>query len=152
MSNEVPRPDPTKVYAVREWYSHGVIIVVCARRHPKAIGVLTLPSVESLSKIALDMLTCFGVLPDVLFCDAACLLSGRFSLRFPSLLSRALFVTDRFHEERHTFRPIYGARFRLVAEGMRASNAESIHAAFASTRSHVRYLGEDHLIPFCLLS
>jgi hypothetical protein len=116
-------------------YSRGVNIVVCVCHHPKAIGVLTLPSVESLSIIASAIVTCFGVLPDVRFCDAACLLSCSISVRFPSFLSRALFVTDRFREEQHDFRPIYSAIFRLGADGMRASIAESLHAAFASSRT-----------------
>jgi hypothetical protein len=57
----------TKVYAVQEGYSQGVVIVVRVSRHPKAIGVLTLPSVESLRNIASASLTCFGVLTDVMF-------------------------------------------------------------------------------------
>jgi hypothetical protein len=31
---------------------------------------------------------------------------------------------------------------------MRSRNAESINAIFASSRNHVRYLGEHHLMPF----
>jgi hypothetical protein len=38
-------------------YSHGIIIAVCVCRHPKVIGVLTLPVVRSLSIIASVILT-----------------------------------------------------------------------------------------------
>jgi hypothetical protein len=141
-----------KVYVVPEGHAHGVIVVVCVCRCPKVIGVLTLPSVESLSLLASVLLTSFGVLPGVMFYDAACLHSYSMSLRYPSFLSLTFFVTDCFHEERRTFCPIYSARFRPRADGMRASNAESTHAAFASSCSHVRYLSEDHLICFCLPS
>jgi hypothetical protein len=42
----------------------------------------------------------------------------------------------------------------VMAPGVMATGvmARLHHAAFASSRSHVRYLGEDHLIPFCLSS
>jgi hypothetical protein len=138
----------SKVYVVPKAHSHGLIIVVCVCRHPKVIGVFVLPSAESLSIVASVLLKHFGVLPDVVFYDASCLLSYSISLRFPLLMSRTIFLTDRFHEEGHTCGPIYSARFRPQADGMRSSNAESINAIFASSRSHVRYLGEHHPIPF----
>jgi hypothetical protein len=138
----------TNFYVVPKAHSHGLIVVVCVCRHPKVIGVFVLPSAESLSIVASVLLKRFEVLPDVVFYNAVCLLSYSISLRFPSLLSRTLFVTDRFHEEGHTCGPIYSARFRPQADGMRSSNAESINAVFASSRSHVRHLGEHHLIPF----
>jgi hypothetical protein len=142
------RNNCSKVYVVPKAHSQGLIIVVCVCRHPKVIGVFVLPSAESLSIVASVLLTRFGVLPDVVFYDAACLLCYSISLRFPSLLSRTIFVTDRFHEEGHTCGPIYSARFRPEADGMRSSNAESINAIFASSRNHLRYLGEHHLMPF----
>jgi hypothetical protein len=54
-------------------HSHDVVILVCVRRHPKVLGVLRLPSAMSI--IVSVLLTCFGVLPGVVFYDAACLLS-----------------------------------------------------------------------------
>jgi hypothetical protein len=71
-----------------------------------------------MSIVASVILKHFGILPDVVFYDAACLLSYSISLRFPSLLSRTIFVTDRLHEEGHTCRPICSARFRPQTDGM----------------------------------
>jgi hypothetical protein len=135
-----------KLYVVPEGHSQGLTIVVGVCRHPKVIGVLVLPSLESPSILEAVFLTFFGVLPDVMFTMLPA--SGPSFLAVSFVLLRALFVTDRFHEERHTCWPIYGTRFCHQADGMRAANAESIHAEFASSRKHARYSGEGHMISF----
>jgi hypothetical protein len=140
--------DGIKVYVVPEEHSHAVIIVVCVCHYPKVIGVLIFPPVEFQSMIASIPLTrlassrtsCFAKLP------ASCV--SQFHCVFlRSCHTHSLRPT--FPREPHTYWPIYSARFCPQTDGMRASNAESLLAAFTSSRTELmNAMGS----PFCLSS
>jgi hypothetical protein len=71
------------------------------------------------------------------FYDPGCLHTYAFSLRFPSILSRTLFVLGRFHEADHTSGPTNSEHLRRQADGLCSSNTKRLNALFATrgTRS-----------------
>jgi hypothetical protein len=86
------------------------------------------------------------------FYDTCCFLTYAFSLRFPTILSRTLFVLDRFHEEGYPCGPTNSDRLRRLAVGLCSSNTKCLNALFADSRYSLRYLRKHHFMPFVFYS
>jgi hypothetical protein len=83
-----------------------------------------MPRAESLSMIASSTSQTVCKIARHRFYDTGCLLTYAFSLRFPYIMSRTLFVLGRFHEEGQTCGPTKSERLRRQADGLCSSNTK----------------------------
>ncbi len=140
--------DCSKQYRNSQSHSPGLFTVQCVCSNPKLLGVSVMNSSESLSIATSTILSRFSALPRTIFYDNSCNLTKSLVLRFPWVLNESRIVCDRFHYKSHTCSSAYDPDSYPFLDWHQTSGAESLNSRWASSRSHIRFLNSDNLMPF----
>ena len=88
------------------------------------------------------------VIPSHIFYDNACNLLKSMMLRFPRLAVEARLLCDRFHYRTHTCPSVFDPDTFSTCDNLLTSGAEAINSRLATSRSHIRFLSGENLVPF----
>lgn len=138
-----------KYYQGARDHSPGLFTVQCICNYPKLFGISVMKKNESVATALSVIFSRFSRLPEVIYYDNACNLHKSVMLRCPWILKKTKLCCDRFHYKSHTscgpyFDPDSYDHLRLDE----TSSAESINAQWATSRSHIRFLSGDNIVPF----
>ena len=129
-------------------YSPGIFTVQCVCRQPKLIGVSVMRECEGVSTTLSVLLSRFRVLPRVCYYDNACNMSRFITLRCPWVYDNSIVVCDRFHYQGHTCNSICDPSSYGECSNHATSGAESVNHLWNFSKSYLRFLRPDNLIPF----
>ena len=103
---------------------------------------------ETLSTAFSALVSRFRLLPDVVYYDNACNLARSIILRCPWVLKETRICYDRFHNKSHTCSSAFDPDSYPAFENHKTSGAESMNSRWATSRTHIRFLNGENLIPF----
>jgi len=137
-----------KVYTKSETHSPGIFTVQCVCSHPKLIGISVMEECEGVSTALSVLLARFRRLPRVCYYDNACNMSKSIILRCPWVNDECIIVCDRFHYHAHTCNSIWDPASYPSCADHATSGAESINHIWNFSKSHLRFLRPDNMMPF----
>lgn len=142
------RDDCLKDYRYNRSHSPGLFTVVCSCKHPKLLGASIMDEAESLSTAINALFTRFNPLPQTVFYDNACNLTKSVGLRFRWMFEDTLFVCDRFHYTGHRCSSLFDPDIYESCDKVPTSGAEALNRQWKPSRTHIRFLSADNLVPF----
>jgi len=137
-----------KDYRASDTHSPGIFTVQCVCRYPKVIGVSVMDECEGTSTAMSILLSRFKSLPRVCYYDNSCNLAKSIILRTPWVNEKCLVVSDRFHYRGHKCNVVNDPDSYPACRMHSTSGAESINQHWNFSKSHVRFLSADNLMPF----
>lgn len=103
---------------------------------------------ESLGTATNALVTRLDLLPEITFYDNGCSISHSISLRFPWITDCTTIPCDRSHYTSHKCSVVFDPDSYPLCDSLKASGAEAINRAWSVSRSHIRFLEGENLIPF----
>lgn len=140
-----------KNYSKSDSHSPGIFTVQCVCSHPKLIDISVMRECEGVSTALSVLLSRFRKLPRVCYYENACNKCKSITLRFPWIYNESAVVCDRFHYHGHTCNSICDPDSYLCCDEHSTSGAESINHLWNFSKSHLRFLRPDNLMPFLAL-
>ena len=140
-----------KNQAKSDTHAPGIFTVQCVCSHPKLIGVSVMRKYEDVITALSVLLSRFQKLPRVCYNDNTCNISKSITLRFPWVYDETVVVCDRFDYHSTTFNSICDPDIYVCCEEHSTSEAESINHFWNFSKSHLRFLRPDNLMPFLAL-
>ena len=140
-----------KNYSKSDSHSPGIFTVQCVCSNPKLLGVSVMRECERVSTALSVLLSRFKKLPRVCYYDNACNMSRSITLRFPWVFDESMVVCDRFHYHGHTCNSVCDPDNYLSCAQHSTSGAESMNHLWNFSKSHLRFLRPDNLMPFLAL-
>jgi len=137
-----------KDYRASDTHSPGIFTVQCVCRYPKVIGVSVMDECEGTSTAMSVLLSRFKLLPKVCYYDNSCNLAKSIILRTPWVNEKCLIVSDRFHYRGHKCNVVNDPDSYALCRMHSTSGAESINQHWNFSKSHVRFLSPENLMPF----
>lgn len=137
-----------KIYITSKSYTPGIFTVQCVSRHPKLIGVSVMMKPEGTSTALSILLSRFRHLPRVCYYDNGCNMARSIVLRVPWVNNICRLLCDRFHYSGHTCNSICDPDSYLSSSNHATSGAESINQLWTFSKSHLRFLRPENLMPF----
>jgi len=137
-----------KHYTKSESHSPGIFTVQCVCSHPKLIGISVMQECEGVSTALSVLLARFRRLPRVCYYDNACNMSKSIILRCPWVNDDCIIVCDRFHYHGHTCNSIWDPSNYPSCRNHATSGAEAINHVWNFSKSHLRFLRPDNMMPF----
>ena len=138
----------TKSYRHGQNHSPGLFTLQCACVHPKLLGISVMMSSESVSTALTAVISRFKTLPEIAFYDNACNLARSVTLRFPWVNEKMKILCDRFHYRTHKCGPEFDPDSYADCSDLLTSGAESLNRQWSVSRSNIRFLSGQNLIPF----
>lgn len=137
-----------KNYVKSDTHSPGIFTVHCVCRNPKLIGISVMRECEGVSTALSVLLSRFRKLPQVCYYDNACNMNRSITLRCPWVYDDCIIVCDRFHYYGHTCNSVCDPGSYLACDDHATSGAESMNHLWNFSKSHLRFLRSDNLMPF----
>ena len=137
-----------KNYTKSDSHSPGLFTVQCVCRNPKLIGVSVMQECEGVSTALSVLLSRFRKLPRVCYYDNACNLARSIAYRVPWVNDECLVVCDRFHYRSHKCSTLFDPSSYPQCANHATSAAESINHLWSFSKSHLRFLHPENLMPF----
>ena len=137
-----------KHYSKARAHTPGIFTVQCACKRPKLLGVSVMTRTEGVSTALSVLLSRFKILPRVCYYDNGCNMARSIVLRVPWVNNECLLVCDRFHYASHTCNSICDPDSYTSCTDHATSSAESINQLWTFSKSHLRFLGPENLMPF----
>ena len=137
-----------KNYTKSETHSPGIFTVQCVCIHPKIIGVSVMEECEGVSTALSILVSRFRTLLRICYYDNACNLLRSVVLRFPWVNEGCTIVCDRFHYAGHTCNSVCDPGSYRICTSHATSGAESLNHLWNFSKSHLRFLRSDNLVPF----
>jgi len=137
-----------KLYTKSESHSPGIFTVQCVCSHPKLIGVSVMSECEGVSTALSVLLSRFRRLPRVCYYDNACNMARSIILRCPWVNDDCTVVCDRFHYHGHTCNSVWDPSNYPSCTEHATSGAEAMNHVWNFSKSHLRFLRPDNMIPF----
>lgn len=138
----------SKSYRHRASHTPGLFAIMCVCNRPKILGVSVMAESESISTALSTLLTRFSILPDVTFYDNGCNFARSVRLRLPWVLNETTVLMDRFHYRSHRCCSLFDPDTFQFCDTLLTSGAEALNRRLAASRTHIRYLSGENLIPF----
>ncbi len=135
-------------YAPTKSHTPGIFIVQCVCRHPKLLGVSTMTKTEVVSTGLSILLSRFCNLPRVCYYDNGCNKARSIILRVPWVTNECRLVCNRLHYTGHTCNLICDPDSYLSSTEHATSGAESINQLWTFSKSHLRFLRPENVVPF----
>ena len=137
-----------KNYRTSNSNSPGIVSVQCVRRHPRLIGLFIMLECEGITTSLSVFLFRFRVLPRVTYYDNACNMLKSIVQRAPWVNDDTLIVCDRFHDKSQGCSSVCDPDSYKSCLDHGSSSVESINHLWSLSKSHLRYLHSDNLMPF----
>ena len=137
-----------KNYSKANSHTPGIFTVQCVCSRPKLLGVSVMTKTEGVSTALSTILSRFKVLHTVCYYDNGCNMARSITLRVPWVNEECLLVCDRFHYSGHTCNSICDPDSYTSCNGHATSGAESINQLWTFSKSHLRFLKPENLMPF----
>lgn len=137
-----------KHYTTSDTHYPGIFTVQCFCRNPKLIGISVMLECEGISTAVSVLLSRFLILPRVTYYDNGCNMSKSIVLRVPWVKDESTIVCDRFHYKSHGCNSINDPGSYPSCEHHSTSGVESLNHLWSTSKSHLRYLRPDNLMPF----
>lgn len=138
----------SKKYRYSRAHSPGLFTVQCTCSQPKILGISVMEEPEGISNAFSVLFSRFRVLPYICLYDNACNASASAAVRFPWINDHTNLLVDRFHYKSHKCSSVFDANAYPICDSKRTSGAESLNRVWSSSKSHVRFLNPDNLMPF----
>ena len=137
-----------KMYTKSDSHTPGIFTVHCICSKPKLLGISVMTEMEGVSTALSVLLSRFRILPRVCYYDNACNLAHSVILRVPWLNNACTVLCDRFHYKVHNCNSICDPDSYSHCADHAASGAESLNHLWNFSKSHLRFLRPDNLMPF----
>ena len=137
-----------KNYTKSDTHSPGIFTVQCVCRHPKLLGVSVMLEMEGVSTALSVLLSRFKTLPRVCYYENACNMLKSVILRVPWVNDDCRIVCDHFHYKSHTCNSVCHPDSYVSCADHATSGAESLNHLWVFSKSHLRFLHPDNVMPF----
>ena len=125
----------------------GIFTAKCVCSRTKLLDVSVLTKTEGVSTALSIHLLRFVNLPRVCYFDNCCNMARSIVLRVPLVNNICRLLSDRYHYTGHTCNSICDPESYLSSSERTTSRAESINQLCTFSKSHLRFLSPEKLIP-----
>ena len=137
-----------EIYKASESHYPGICTVQCSCKYTKMIGLSVIEECEGVSTALNILLSRFKKMPQVCYCNDDCNILKSVSIRLSWINEECLIVSDRFHNRSHKCDIVTDLDSYGCCKPHITSNAEYISQYWMFSKSHVRFLSSDNLIPY----
>lgn len=137
-----------KNYKASSTFSPGLFTVQCVCSNPNLLGLSVMLECEGISTALSALLSRFKALPRVCYYDNAYNMAKSVVLRFPWVSDECIIVCDRFHYKGHICNSVWDPDSYASCRAQASSGAESINRLWSMSKTHLRFLDPQNLMPF----
>ena len=137
-----------KHYTTSNTHSPGIFTVRCGCSNLKLLGISVMLKCEGVSTALSVLLSRFRRLPLACIYDNACNMGKSIVLRVPWVNEECTVVCDRFHYRSHSCNSTWDPDSYSTWRNLSSSSAESINHLWNFSKSHLRFLKPENLMPF----